>query len=40
MLAKSRAVRTRTLRLMHSLLNRAMRHAMARDKVKRNVVAL
>jgi integrase len=25
---------------MHSLLNRAMRHAMARDKVKRNVVAL
>ena len=25
---------------MHSLLNRAIRHAMARDKVKRNVVTL
>ena len=31
---------TRTLRLMHSLLNRAIRHAMARDKFKRNVVTL
>jgi integrase len=40
LLVKSREVSTRTLRLMHSLLNRAMRHAMARDKVKRNVVAL
>ncbi|WP_433295908.1 tyrosine-type recombinase/integrase [Pseudonocardia sp. CA-142604] len=40
LLAESRKVSTRTLRLMHSLLNRAMRHAMARDKVKRNVVAL
>jgi integrase len=38
--AESRAVSTRTLRLMHSLLNRAVLHAQARDKVKRNVVAL
>ncbi|OZM83616.1 tyrosine recombinase XerC [Pseudonocardia sp. MH-G8] len=38
--AESRSVSTRTLRLMHSILNRAIRHAMARDKVKRNVVAL
>ena len=40
LVAESRKVSTRTLRLMHSLLNRAMRHAMARDKVKRNVVSL
>jgi integrase len=38
--SESRKVSTRTLRLMHSLLNRAIRHAMARDKIKRNVVAL
>lgn len=38
--AESREVSTRTLRLMHSLLNRAVSHAMARDKVKRNVVML
>lgn len=38
--AESRVVSTRTLRLMHSLLNRAVRHAMARDKVMRNVVEL
>ncbi|EWM19231.1 site-specific integrase [Kutzneria sp. 744] len=31
---------TRTLRLLHSLLSRAVKHAQARDKVKRNVVAL
>jgi len=31
---------TRTLRLLHSLLNRSVRHAQARDKVKRNVVML
>jgi integrase len=30
---------TRTLRLLHSLLNRAVNRAMARDKIKRNVVA-
>lgn len=31
---------TRTLRLLHSVLNRSVEHAQARDKVKRNVVAL
>ena len=31
---------TRTLRLAHNCLNRAISRAMARDKVKRNVVAL
>lgn len=31
---------TRTLRLLHSILNRSVTHAQARDKVKRNVVAL
>ncbi|MGH3613629.1 MAG: hypothetical protein ACRDRK_13770 [Pseudonocardia sp.] len=25
---------------MHSILNRAVRHAMARDKIKRNLVML
>lgn len=40
LLAESKVVSTRTLRLMHSLLNRAVNHAMARDKVKRNVVTL
>jgi integrase len=40
LLGESRKVSTRTLRLMHSLLNRSVRHAMARDKIKRNVVAL
>jgi integrase len=38
--AESRAVSTRTLRLMHSILNRAVRRAVARDKAKRNVVML
>jgi len=38
--AQSRQVSTRTLRLMHSILNRAVIHAMARDKVRRNVVEL
>ncbi|GAB3003573.1 site-specific integrase [Amycolatopsis acidiphila] len=33
-------VSTRTLRLLHSILNRSVRHSQARDKVKRNVVAL
>ncbi|MGS2619062.1 site-specific integrase [Micromonospora sp. LZ34] len=40
LLSKSRHLSTRTLRLLHSLLNRAVNRAMARDKVKRNVVAL
>lgn len=31
---------TRSLRMLHSLLNRAVRHAQARDKVMRNVVEL
>jgi integrase len=33
-------VSTRTLRLLHSILARSIRHAQARDKVKRNVVLL
>lgn len=33
-------VSTRTVRLLHSILNRTVKHAQARDKVKRNVVAL
>lgn len=33
-------VSTRTVRLLHSILNRAIKNAQARDKVKRNVVAL
>jgi integrase len=37
---EAETVSTRTLRLMHSILNRAITHAMARDKVKRNVVRL
>jgi integrase len=37
---KSKELSTRTLRLTHSLLNRAVKQAQARDKVKRNVVAL
>ena len=31
---------TRTLRLLHSILARSIRHAQARDKVKRNVALL
>lgn len=37
---QAREVSTRTLRLMHSILNRAVTRAMARDKVRRNVVML
>ncbi|OXM69349.1 site-specific integrase [Amycolatopsis vastitatis] len=33
-------VSTRTVRLLHSILNRSVKRAEARDKVKRNVVAL
>jgi integrase len=36
----ARFVSTRTLRLAHGCLNRAVSRAMARDKVKRNVVPL
>ena len=38
--AQATQVSTRTLRLMHSILNRAIVRAMARDKVQRNVVGL
>lgn len=31
---------TRTLRLAHQVLERAIRHAQARDKVRRNVASL
>jgi integrase len=37
---ESKTSSTRTLRLLHSVLNRSVKHAQARDKVKRNVVAL
>jgi integrase len=37
---KARVLSTRTLRLLHSILSRAVDRAMARDKVTRNVVAL
>ncbi|RCG32974.1 site-specific integrase [Sphaerisporangium album] len=37
---KSTALSTEALRRCHSILNRAVRMAQARDKVKRNVVAL
>ena len=37
---KATELSTRTLRLLHSILNRAVNRAMARDKVMRNVVAL
>jgi len=38
--AKSASLSTRTLRILHSCLNRSVKRAMARDKVKRNVVEL
>ncbi|MFG2195679.1 tyrosine recombinase XerC [Streptomyces sp. NPDC048639] len=38
--AKAKTHSTRTLRLLHSCLNRSVKRAMARDKVKRNVVEL
>lgn len=37
---KAGTLSTRTLRLLHSMLNRAVIRAMARDKVRRNVVVL
>ena len=37
---KSTTLSTRTLQGLHSCLNRSVKRAMARDKVKRNVVAL
>jgi integrase len=38
--AKAKTLSTRTLQGLHGCLNRAIKRAMARDKVKRNVVAL
>ncbi|MEV0616980.1 site-specific integrase [Nonomuraea sp. NPDC050404] len=38
--AKSKTLSTRTLQIIRSCLNRAVRRAMARDRVKRNVVDL
>ncbi|WUI01935.1 site-specific integrase [Spirillospora sp. NBC_00431] len=38
--AKSKKLSTRSLKLIHSILNRAVRKAMARDKVRRNIVEL
>ncbi|MEV5273902.1 site-specific integrase [Streptomyces werraensis] len=38
--AKAQALSTRSLQAVHSCLNRAVKRAMARDKVKRNVVEL
>jgi integrase len=38
--AKALALSTLTLRRLHSCLNRAIKRAMARDQVRRNVVAL
>jgi len=38
--AESRQCSTRTLRLLHSILSRSIRHAQAHDKVRRNVVML
>ena len=37
---KAETLSTSTLRRLHSCLNRAVKHAMARDKVRRNVVQL
>ncbi|WP_380171113.1 tyrosine recombinase XerC [Kineococcus sp. DHX-1] len=37
---KAQTLSTRTLQGIHSVLNRSVKRAMARDKVKRNVVAL
>ncbi|TYB38402.1 tyrosine-type recombinase/integrase [Actinomadura chibensis] len=38
--AKSKTLSTRSLKLIHSILNRSVRKAMARDKVRRNIVEL
>jgi integrase len=37
---KSVSLSTRSLRILHSILSRAVRHAQVRDKVRRNVVLL
>lgn len=38
--AKASCLSTRSLRIIHSILSRAVRHAQIRDKVRRNVVLL
>ncbi|WP_406316661.1 site-specific integrase [Streptosporangium sp. NBC_01639] len=40
LMGKARTLSARTVRLLHSCLNRAVRFAQSRDKVKRNVVGL
>lgn len=40
LVAKSKSLSTRTLRLLHSILNRTVNRAMSRNKVMRNVVGL
>lgn len=40
MALKAKTLSTRSLQLIHSILNRSIRYAQARDKVKRNVAAL
>lgn len=40
LMGKARTLSARTVRLLHSCLNRAVKFAQARDKVKRNVVGL
>ena len=37
---KSAVLSTRSLRIIHSILNRAMKKAQARDKIRRNIVLL
>ena len=37
---KSDSLSTRSLKIIHSILNRAVTHAQARDKVRRNVITL
>jgi integrase len=37
---KSRILGTKSLKILHGILNRSVKNAMRRDKVKRNVVAL
>ncbi|MFI6450435.1 tyrosine recombinase XerC [Streptosporangium amethystogenes] len=40
LMGKAKTLSARTVRLLHSCLNRAVRFAQSRDKVKRNVVGL
>jgi integrase len=40
LLDKSASLSTRSLKIIHAILNRAVTHAQARDKIRRNVVML